>query len=119
MMKNNRNFDNYSDNLNHERSSEQENKKGLHGMNFVILCFVIIIFMISAVSFSISAMKANEKKEEIEEKKQIVAELESSIRELEYYLDLPMDSAYVAKIAHEKLNMYFPDEIIVYGGVKK
>ncbi len=119
MIKNNRNFEDRSDSIHREGYSEQETKKGLHGMNFVILCFVIIIFIISAISFSISAMKANEKKEEIEEKKQIVEELESSIRELEYYNDLPMDSAYVAKIAHEKLNMYFPDEIIVYGGVKK
>lgn len=100
-----------------ESKTEQNSggKKGLHGFNFALLCLVIVVFVVSVIVFSVSALEANEKREQIEEKKDKIAELEKSINEYEYYIGLPMDSDYVAKIAREKLNMHYPDEVIEYG----
>ncbi len=57
-----------------------------------------------------------------DQKEKLQAEIKDTkgeIEELEYLIDAPVDYDYIVRIAKEKLNLYFPDEVIYYNDHKK
>ena len=50
------------------------------------------------------------------ELRQEIEQISEHINELQAELDRPFDSDYVAEVAHEKLGLRFPQEIVFYSG---
>lgn len=80
---------------------------------------VVVIMLISSVFvFASRLMKYNELKQEKEKLQEQIQQHQDDINKLNRDIVAPMDDEYIIKVAREKLNLYFPDETIFYGGVK-
>ena len=85
-----------------------------HNM-FVRVCilFVSVFFILS---FVMIRLKQNDLAAEADQLRQEIEQYTEYINELEAEIERPFDSEYVAEIAHEKLGLRFPQEIVFYSG---
>jgi len=74
---------------------------------------VLIFFTYTFISFRLQNNDLNVKADELQEK---IDNLSEHISELEADIDAPFDDKYVEKVAHDKLGMRYPQEIIYYSG---
>ena len=85
-----------------------------HNMFVRISILVLIVFFI--VTIIITQLRQNDL---LAEAARIQAEIDRTnehINELEAEIKRPFDEEYVAEIAHEKLGLRFPQEIVFYSG---
>ena len=78
--------------------------------------FVVFMLIFSIFVFATRLMKYNELKEEKEKIEEQIEQSQEEIDKLNQDIAAPMDDEYIIKVAREKLNLYFPDETIFYGG---
>ena len=88
------------------------------GVKALFRCFVALILVSSMFVFATRLMKYNELKREKEALKEQIEKEEQEIDKLNRDIAAPMDDEYIIRVAREKLNLYFPDETIFYGGSK-
>ena len=82
---------------------------------FVRVCMlVVVVFFI--FSFVMVRLRENDLAREAELLRQEIDRTNEYINELQAEIDRPFDSEYVAEIAHEKLGLRFPQEIVFYSG---
>ena len=86
--------------------------------NTTTLTFCPIYNISSIFVFATRLMKYNELKREKEVLKEQIEKEEQEIDKLNRDIAAPMDDEYIIRVAREKLNLYFPDETIFYGGSK-
>lgn len=77
----------------------------------VLVAFFIISFVSLRLRQNDLAAQADELREQIDEMDEYIAELRSD-------LDRPFDEEYISEIAHSKLGLRYPQEIIYYSGNK-
>ncbi len=96
------------------RPTESEKKLGMSMLTKIAL----VILVLSSFVISISCvMKANQLSREAEEMKNEIAEYKEGIQKIKYFLNEEVDDEYIAKIAREYFDMYFPDEDVYYNDV--
>lgn len=95
---------------------QNEEKKTSRHINVLLVSLAAVMLIASIVIFVSTMMKFNDRNEQIEKLRAEKKALEEKIDELNDKLDRVMDEEYIAGIAHDKLNMYYPDEIIYYDG---
>ena len=61
-------------------------------------------------------LKQNDQEAQAAELREEIDRTKEYINELQAEIDRPFDSEYVAEIAHEKLGLRFPQEIVFYSG---
>ena len=93
-------------------------RKRSTGVSALLKCFVALILISSIFVFATRLMKYNELKREKEVLKEQIEKEEQEIDKLNRDIAAPMDDEYIIRVAREKLNLYFPDETIFYGGSK-
>ena len=74
---------------------------------------ILVFFTYTFISFRLQNNDLNVKADALQEK---IDALSEHVAELEADLDAPFDDEYVEKVAHDKLGMRYPQEIIYYSG---
>lgn len=80
---------------------------------FVKLALLCVVVCLLVTSFTL-LMKYNRLINEQERLEAEIADAEVRAAELEYELAAPMDRDYIIRIAHKKLGLVLPEEIIYY-----
>lgn len=84
-----------------------------------VIVVIAAILAVTAVITAVNIMTYNQRKKEYVQLVLEREELEYRVDELKYRLSMPIDNAYIEKVAREKLGLYFPDEIIYFNDVEK
>ncbi len=84
--------------------------------NTVARMAVLIFVVFFLVVFTGLRLKQNDLETKADELREEVDEMEEYISELQADIDRPFDDEYVAEIAHDKLGLRYPQEIIYYSG---
>ncbi len=87
--------------------------------NTIVRMSILVVALFCVVMFVSFRLRQNELKlqaEELQAKKDTLIEY---IIELQSNLDRPFDDEYVAEIAHQKLGLRYPQEIIYYSGSER
>lgn len=77
---------------------------------------IVMILVLLCVQYVMLRLENNELLERAEELRIEVSNMNDYVNELQAQYDRPFDDEYVAEIAHEKLGLRFPQEIIYYSG---
>ena len=80
-----------------------------------ILLLVLLVF--SLVFFATRLVEYNRLRQETEKLNEEIKEHENNAAELRYLIDSPMDDAYIARIARDRLGLVFPDEEVFYNNL--
>ena len=89
--------------------------RGIFHNMFVRICIlVLIVFFI--VSFIMLQLRQNDLASEAARIQAEIDRTNEYINKLQAEIDRPFDEEYVAEIAHEKLGLRFPQEIVFYSG---
>ena len=75
-----------------------------------------VTFLVAVVLLVSTMMTFNDRQEQIKQLQAQKDALEEKVEQLQDQLDAVMDDDYIASVAHDKLGMFFPDEIIYHGG---
>ena len=87
--------------------------KSIFGNLFVrLLGIVILLFLL--VTFITLQLKENDLLAEQHRLEVEIEQMNEYINELEAEIERPFDEEYVAEIAHEKLGLRYPQEIVFY-----
>ena len=84
------------------------------GISLILRCFMLLILVVSAgvfISKMISYAELSRELERLENEKEYY---EEQIAELNYRISSPIDYEDIVRIAREKLNLAFPDEMLFY-----
>ena len=84
--------------------------------NMFVRVSVLAAVVFLAVTFVILQLRLNDLSDEEKRLKGEIARANERINELQAEIDRPFDAEYVAEIAHEKLGLRFPQEIVFYSG---
>lgn len=84
--------------------------------NTVVRMTVLVLLAFFIVTFVNLRMKSNELEVQADELRDKINDMDEYIAELRSDLERPFDDEYVAEIAHEKLGLRYPQEIIYYSG---
>ncbi|MGN1346662.1 MAG: septum formation initiator family protein [Eubacteriales bacterium] len=82
--------------------------------NMFVRFAALIVAVVCVTSLILLRLDNNEKKMRADALREEVEEMQNYISELEADLEKPFDEEYVAKIAHDKLGMRYPQEVIFY-----
>ena len=88
------------------------------GVRILFKLFIALILVSSIFIFATRLMEYNELRQEKEELESQIQQQQQQIDKLNRDIAAPMDDEYIIRVAREKLNLYFPDETIFYGGSK-
>ncbi len=77
---------------------------------------IVAILVLLCVMYIMLRLENNELLKRADELKAEVNSMTDYVNELQAQYDRPFDDAYVAEVAHEKLGLRFPQEIIYYSG---
>jgi cell division protein FtsL len=77
---------------------------------------ILVFAVFCIVSFVVIRLRQNDYMAQAEALRQEIDQISEHINELQAELDRPFDSEYVAEVAHEKLGLRFPQEIVFYSG---
>lgn len=94
----------------------RENTEKRKGLSLAMRCFLVLILMVSSgvfISRMATYMQLIEQKKQLEEQKQ---DYESTIEEMKHHLSGAIDYEDIVRIAREKFNLAFPDEIVFENG---
>ena len=97
-----------------ESVHDSERQQGISMLARVVLGAVVVVALIISVT---SVMKYNELETRKAELAAQVDACKEDIAELQYLINAPMDEEYVARVARERLHLYYPDEEIYYSNV--
>ena len=89
-------------------------KSIFHNMFVRVSILAVVVFFV--FSFVMVRLKQNDLAAEAERLRLEIERANETINELQAEIDRPFDSEYVAEIAHEKLGLRFPQEIVFYSG---
>lgn len=95
------------------RNQEKTTSKNVSLLLIVLAVVTVAVTVILLVS---TMMKYQDRIEQINQLKAQKDALENRIEQLEDALDAAIDDDYIASVAHDKLGMYYPDEIIFGDG---
>ncbi len=84
--------------------------------NMLVRVSILVFAVFCIVSFVVIRLRQNDYMAQAEELRQEIEQISEHINELQAELDRPFDSDYVAEVAHEKLGLRFPQEIVFYSG---
>ena len=84
--------------------------------NMLVRVSILVFAVFCIVSFVVIRLRQNDYMAQAEELRQEIEQISEHINELQAELDRPFDSEYVAEVAHEKLGLRFPQEIVFYSG---
>ncbi len=84
--------------------------------NTVVRMTVLVLLAFFIVTFVNLRMKSNELEVQADALRDKINDMDEYIAELRSDLERPFDDEYVAEIAHEKLGLRYPQEIIYYSG---
>ena len=79
----------------------------------VLLIVLLVFFLVTFVALRLKENDLIEKEARLEAE---IARRNEAIDELQAQIDRPFDEEYVAQIAHEKLGLRYPQEIVFYTG---
>ncbi len=82
----------------------------------VVRIAVLVIVVFFAVVFVSLRLKNNELLKEADELRREIDAAQSEVDSLNSELTRPLDDEYIAEIAHERLGMRYPQEIVFYSG---
>ena len=82
---------------------------------FMRIIILTVVFFFSVVYITVR-LQQNDLEAKAEQLQGQIEAAQAEIDELQAEIDRPFDDEYVAKIAHEKLGLRYPHEIIFYGG---
>ena len=92
--------------------------KGIFRNMFVrISILVLVVFCL--VAFVTLRLKQNDLTAKEQALQAEIDRMNEYINELQAEIDRPFDDDYVAEIAHEKLGLRYPQEIVFYSGDEK
>lgn len=95
------------------RNQEKATSKNVSLLLIVLAVVTVAVTIILLVS---TMMKYQDRIEQIDQLKAQKDALENRVEQLEDALDAAIDDDYIASVAHDKLGMYYPDEIIFGDG---
>ena len=84
--------------------------------NMLVRVSILVFAVFCIVSFVVIRLRQNDYMAQAEELRQEIEQISEHSNELQAELDRPFDSDYVAEVAHEKLGLRFPQEIVFYSG---
>ena len=84
--------------------------------NMLVRVSILVFAVFCIVSFVVIRLRQNDYMAQAAELRQEIEQISEHINELQAELDRPFDSDYVAEVAHEKLGLRFPQEIVFYSG---
>ncbi len=84
--------------------------------NMLVRVSILVFAVFCIVSFVVIRLRQNDYMAQAEALRQEIDQISEHINELQAELDRPFDSEYVAEVAHEKLGLRFPQEIVFYSG---
>ena len=84
--------------------------------NMLVRVSILVFAVFCIVSFVVIRLRQNDYMAQAEALRQEIEQISEHINELQAELDRPFDSEYVAEVAHEKLGLRFPQEIVFYSG---
>ena len=87
-------------------------KKAYKNMFVRLALFAVLIFF--AYTFISLRLQNNDLSDRADALQEKIDEVNDQIAELEADLEAPFDDEYVEKVAHDKLGMRYPQEIIYY-----
>lgn len=98
------------------RNQEKTTPKNVSLLLIVLATVTVAVAIILLVS---TMMKYQDRMEQIDQLRAQKDALENRVEQLEDELDAAVDDDYIASVAHDKLGMYYPDEVIYYDGESK
>ena len=84
--------------------------------NMFVRVSILAVVVFFVFSFVTVRLKQNDQEAQAAELREEIDRTKEYINELQAEIDRPFDSEYVAEIAHEKLGLRFPQEIVFYSG---
>lgn len=84
--------------------------------NTVVRMSVLVMVVFFIVTFVSLRLKSNDIEAQANVLREKIEDMDEYIAELQADLDRPFDEEYVAEIAHTKLGLRYPQEIIYYSG---
>ena len=84
--------------------------------NMLVRVSILVFVVFCIISFILIRLRQNDYLAEAAELRREIESISEHINELEAELDRPFDGEYVAEVAHEKLGLRFPQEIVFYSG---
>lgn len=84
--------------------------------NTVARIAILMLLVLFTVTFMILRLRQSELEARADTLREEVNDMEEYISELQADIDRPFDDDYVAEIAHDKLGLRYPQEIIYYSG---
>lgn len=98
------------------RNRERNTSKSINLWLVVLAAVTVLVSVVLLVS---TMMKYRDRIEQIEQLKAQKDALENRVEQLKDQLDAVVDDDYIASVAHDKLGMYYPDEIVFGDGEAK
>lgn len=93
-----------------------EEKTASKNVSLLLIALAAVTVVVSVVLLVSTMMKYQDRIEQIDQLKAQKDALENRVEQLEDELDAAIDDDYIASVAHDKLGMYYPDEIIFGDG---
>ena len=84
--------------------------------NMFVRVSILAVVVFFVFSFVTVRLKQNDQEAQAEQLREEIDRTREYINELQAEIDRPFDNEYVAEIAHEKLGLRFPQEIVFYSG---
>ena len=84
--------------------------------NTVVRMSLLVLLTFFKVTFVSLRLRSNDLETKAENLRAKIDDMDEYISELQADLDRPFDDEYVAEIAHNKLGLRYPQEIIYYSG---
>ena len=93
-----------------------ENKSFEKNISIFLITVAAVTLMVAIVLFVSTMIKITDRREQIDQLQAQKDVLEDKVEQLRSQLEAAMDEDYIASVAHDKLGMYYPDEIIYHDG---
>ena len=87
--------------------------------NMFVRISILVLVVFCLVAFVTLRLKQNDLTAKEQALQAEIDRMNEYINELQAEIDRPFDDDYVAEIAHEKLGLRYPQEIVFYSGDEK
>ena len=84
--------------------------------NMFVRISILVLVVFCLVAFVTLRLKQNDLSAKERALQAEIDRMNEYINELQAEIDRPFDDDYVAQIAHEKLGLRYPQEIVIYSG---
>ena len=100
-----------------KREREVGEKRPAPRLTLLYRSLLLALLLFSLVFFATRVVEYNRLRQEADRLEEEIKEHENNAAELRYLIDSPMDDAYIARIARERLGLVFPDEEVFYNNL--